>query len=186
VVRPVAGQSNQTVVKAQKIEPGTTDLQMHYPRLGFLRFQTELSQQRPQPRQGGLGLLARSAHHQRVVGETDQHSMLAHAPSPVNPMQVHVTQQRADHTALWRTGHGSTDLPVLHHASAQNHAQQFEYGPVADAFLDRLHQPFLRYRREAVGDIRLDHPPAPPPGLIDEYLQGIVRATFGPETERTR
>jgi hypothetical protein len=85
------------VVKAQKIEPGTTDLQMHYPRLGFLRFQTELSQQRPQPRQGGLGLLARSAHHQRVVGETDQHSMLAHAPSPVNPMQVHVTQQRADH-----------------------------------------------------------------------------------------
>jgi len=39
----------------------------------------------------------------------------------------------------------------------------------------------MRNRRKAVGDIRLDHPPPAPPGLIDEYLQGIVRRT--PRTE---
>ena len=33
----------------------------------------------------------------------------------------------------------------------------------------------MRNRRKAVGDVRLHHPPAAPPALIDEHLQGIVR-----------
>src|SRR3979490_3174903 len=39
-----AGHPNQPVMKAEEIKPGTTDLQMHYPRLGFLWFQTKFGQ----------------------------------------------------------------------------------------------------------------------------------------------
>ena len=45
------GQPHQPVMKAEKIEPLTTDLQVHDPRLGLLRLQTELGQQRLKPRQ---------------------------------------------------------------------------------------------------------------------------------------
>src|SRR4051812_29699374 len=52
-------------------------------------------------------------------------------------------------------------------------------------FLHRLHQLLMRDRLETVGDVRLDHPPATPPGLIDEHLQGVVRRPFRPEPKRT-
>ena len=84
------------MMKTEEIKPRTTNLQMHYPCLGFLWFQTKLNQQRPQPRQGGLGLLTGLAHHQRVVGEANEHSVLAHIPCSVNPMQIDVTKQRTD------------------------------------------------------------------------------------------
>ena len=46
------------------------------------------------------------------------------------------------------------------------------------------HQLLMRNRLETVGDIRLDHPPSAPPGLIDEHLQGIVRGPSRAEPER--
>jgi hypothetical protein len=42
-----SGHPNQPVMKTEKVKPGTTDLQMHDPRFGFLRFQAKLSQQNP-------------------------------------------------------------------------------------------------------------------------------------------
>ena len=95
-------------------------------------------------------------------------------------------QQRRDHAALRGAGHLAPHRTVLHHPRAQHRAQQLEHGLVTDAFLDRLHQLVMRNRRKAVGDIRLDHPPAAPPGLIDEDLQGIVRRPLGAEPERAR
>ena len=44
----------------------------------------------------------------------------------------------------------------------------------------------MRNRRKTIGDIRLDHPPATPPGLINEHLQGVVRTALRAEPERTR
>ena len=41
----------------------------------------------------------------------------------------------------------------------------------------------MRNRRKAVGDVRLDHPPAAPRALIDEHLQGIVRRPLRAEPE---
>ena len=37
----------------------------------------------------------------------------------------------------------------------------------------------MRNLRKAVGDIRFNHPPSTPPGLIDEHLQGFVLPRFG-------
>src|SRR6476659_7309418 len=159
---------------------------MHYPRLGFLRFQPEFGKQFPQPRQSGFGLLTRRAHDQRVVGETNQHPVLTYIPRPIDPVQIHVAEQRTDHAALWRARHRAPHLPLFHHPCTQDHPQQFENGLVTDAFLDRLHQLLARNRRKAIGDIRLDHPPATPPGLINEHLQPIVRTTFRTEPERAR
>lgn len=59
-----------------------------------LRFQPDFGQQRRQPRQRGLALLTRTAHHHDIVGEPNQHTvcpriprpMPAHPP-PVNPMR---------------------------------------------------------------------------------------------------
>jgi xylan 1,4-beta-xylosidase len=45
------------MMEAQEIQPLTTDVQVHDPGLGHLQLQPELSQQRPQPLQGGFGLL---------------------------------------------------------------------------------------------------------------------------------
>jgi DDE superfamily endonuclease len=41
-----------------------------------------------------------------------------------------------------------------------------------DALLHRLDKPLVRDRRAAGSDVRLDHPPAASPALIDEHLQG--------------
>jgi hypothetical protein len=40
-----------------------------------------------------------------------------------------------------------------------------------------LHQLLVRDRRKAAGDVRLDHPPAAPPALINEHLQGRPAVT---------
>jgi site-specific DNA recombinase len=90
------------------------------------------------------------------------------------------------HSPLW----GAEDRPpngvLVHHSCAQHRPQQPQHALVADAFLDRLHQLLERDRLEAVGDVRLDHPPAAPPGLIDQHLQGIVRRAFRAEPETAR
>jgi site-specific DNA recombinase len=91
-----------------------------------------------------------------------------------------------ENPALRGPGRGPPDLPVLHHPRAQHRAQQLEHGLVADAFLHRLHELFVRDRGKAGGDVRLDHPPAALPGLIDEYLQGIVRRPPRAEPEAAR
>ena len=67
-----------------------------------------------------------------------------------------------------------------------SYADQGQDGPVADAFLDGLHQPVMRNRRKAVGDVGLHDPAAAPPGLINEYLQGIVRRAPRAEPEAAR
>ena len=43
----------------------------------------------------------------------------------------------------------------------------------------------MRNRRKAIGDIRLDHPPAAPPALVNEHLQGIVRRPSRAEPKLT-
>ena len=57
---------------------------------------------------------------------------------------------------------------------------------VDDPFLYRRHQPLVRDRLEAVGDVRLDHPAPAPEALIKDELQGIVRRPPRPEAERAR
>ena len=77
-------------------------------------------------------------------------------------------------------------VPFLHHPGAQQDAQELEDPAVDDPFLDRLHQPLVRDRLEAVGDVRLDHPAPAPGALIEDELQGIVRRALRPEAERAR
>ena len=91
-----------------------------------------------------------------------------------------------DHPALRAAGNRPPHLPVLHYPRAQHRAQQSENGLIADPFLYRVHQLVRRNRRKAVGDIRLYHPPAAPPALIDEHLQRIVHRPPGPEPKRGR
>ena len=90
---------------------------------------------------------------------------------------------RSRRTALRGPGDWPPDLPVLHHPGAQHHAQELQDSLVADAFLHRLHQLLMRNRRETAGDVRLGHPPAAPPALINEYLQGVVRRPLRAEPE---
>lgn len=71
-----------------------------------------------------------------------------------------------------------TSLPSI--TPARSIAQQLQDRLVTDPFLNRLHQLLVRNRLETVGDVRLDHPPATPPKLIDEHLQGIA----GTQTNR--
>ena len=91
-----------------------------------------------------------------------------------------------EHTALRGPGDRPPKLPVLHHPRAQHRPQELQDRLVADAFLHRLHQLLMRNRRKAIGDVRLDHPPATPPALIDEHLQGIVRRPPRAEPETNR
>jgi hypothetical protein len=69
---------------------------------------------------------------------------------------------------------------------AQHRAQELQDRLITDTFLHRLHQLITRNRRKAVSDVRLYHPPAAAPALIDEHLQGIVRRSprAEPETDR--
>ena len=101
-------------------------------------------------------------------------------------MQIDVAQHRRNHPALRGTRHRAPYLPVLHHPRAQDRAQQLEDRLITDTFLHRLHQLLVRNRRKAFGDIRLDHPPPTPPGLVDQDLQGIVSRTLRAEPEAAR
>ena len=93
---------------------------------------------------------------------------------------------RSQRATLRGPGDWPPDLPVFHHPGAQHHAQELQDSLVADAFLHRLHQLLMRDRRETTGDVRLGHPPAAPPALINEYLQGIVRRPLRAEPETAR
>src|SRR5262249_1354041 len=72
---PHAPRPYPLVTEAQEIEPRAVFGKVHDAGLGLLRLQAEFSQQAPQPRQRGLGLLTGLTQHQHVVGEPDQHPM---------------------------------------------------------------------------------------------------------------
>ena len=91
-----------------------------------------------------------------------------------------------DHTALRGPGRFPANLAVLHHPGAQHRPQEFQDRLVADAFLHCLHELVVRDRRKAGSDVRLNHPPAAPPALINEHLQGIVRRPSRAEPEAGR
>jgi hypothetical protein len=83
--------------------------------VGRLRLQAEGSQQSRQSRQRLLGLATGPAHHDQVIGEPDQHPVTV-IPRPVQPVQVDVTHDGAEHAALcavpgyvqrWPAGPGS-------------------------------------------------------------------------------
>ena len=71
------------------------------------------------------------------------------------------------------------DRPLLHNARMQQRTHELEDVAIADALLDCRHQFGVRNRLEAVGDVRLHHPAPAPEGLVEQYLQGIVRALLG-------
>ena len=129
----------------------------------------------PERSESAPGLRFRSAHHDEIVGVADEHTVSACPPAPVEPVQVDVAEQRRDDAALWRAADAAPDRPFLHHPRTQQRAQQLEDLAVDDPFLDRLHQPFVRDRLKAVGDVRLDQPAPAPVALIEDELQGIVR-----------
>jgi site-specific DNA recombinase len=112
---------------------------------------------------------------------TIQHSIPARERSSTAEADTE-SDHPADYQLRWRggdaalrgSGHLSTHQALLHHSGAQHRPQELEHRLIADTFLDCLHQLFMRNRRKALGDVRLDHPPPAPPGLINEYLQGVV------------
>ena len=127
------------MVKSEEIESLFTLGQVNDAGLGCLGLQPEFSQQRGQPRQRGLRLLPRVAHHQRVVRIADQHTVLGRRPCPVQPVQVDVAEHRRDHPALRRASRAVPKRPALHHSGAQHATQEPEDSPVTNALLDRLH-----------------------------------------------
>jgi DNA invertase Pin-like site-specific DNA recombinase len=100
------------------------------------------------------------------------------------PAPNYLLRGRSHHPALRRASDAAPQRPSLHHSSAQHAAQERQDSPVADAFLDRLHQPGVGNRLKTVGDVGLHHPAATPPALIDEHLQGIVRRPPGAKPKR--
>ena len=60
---------------------------------------------------------------------------------------------RSQRTPLWGSGDLSPDLAVFEHSCAQHRPHERQDGSVADAFLDRLHQRVMRYRRKRSHDL---------------------------------
>jgi hypothetical protein len=81
----------------------------------------------------------------------------------------------------------STTLRHHHHAAAPippthpRAQRRYPHLNVVTLNARQQHQPIVRNRREAIGDIRLDDPPLALEGLIDEHLQGVVRRSLGPK-----
>jgi hypothetical protein len=57
---------------------------------------------------------------------------------------------------------------------------------INDPFLDRRHQPLVRDRLKAVGDVRLGNPSPASPGLIEQDLEGVMRRLLRAKAERAR
>jgi hypothetical protein len=68
------------MVKAEEIEPFPALGQVHDAGLGRLGHQPQLGQQHRQPLKRGLGLPSAVAHHDHVVGEAHQDTVLATRP----------------------------------------------------------------------------------------------------------
>ena len=96
--------AHPAVVEAEEVQPLAPFAQVHDPRLGLLGLEPELGQDRPQRREGALGLRLRPAHHHQIVRVADQHPVPARLPLPVEPVQVDVAQHGRDHPALRGTG----------------------------------------------------------------------------------
>ena len=91
----------QAMVKAEEIEALASIHQVDDPRLGRLRLQAEVGEQRREPRQGSLGLRSGAAHHYQVIGIPDQGSARLVLPGPVKPVQA---TTRATARSHWRDG----------------------------------------------------------------------------------
>ena len=87
--------AHPAVVETEEIQPlATTLAQVHDPRLGRLRLQAEVGQQRRERPEGALGLLPGPTQHHQVIAVADQHAVPARIPFPVQPVQVDVAEQR--------------------------------------------------------------------------------------------
>ena len=170
----IAG-AHPAVVEAEEVQPLTSLVEVHDPRLGLLGFKAQLRQERPKRHECRFGLAFGLAHNDEIVGVTAQHAVPAPLPLPVEPVQVDVAEHGRDHPALRRARSGTSDSPVHHGPGVQHRAQELQQVAVDDPFLDGRHQPVVRDRFEAVRDVRLYHPASAPPRLIDEHLEGVVR-----------
>ena len=160
---------------------------MHDPGLGLLRLQAELGQQHPQPRQArprpAAGLRTSPARRRRT-------GPAPRAPARPTPGRAGAGT-RCTATGLITppcgvpvTGRRTCPSSITPARSITRRSLSTDWS--TDAFLDRLHQLVMRNRLKAVGDVRLHHPPAAPPGLIDEDLEGVVRRAFRAEPETAR
>jgi hypothetical protein len=152
------------MVKPKEIQPlgPRTVGQVHDSGLGAFQLQPELGQQLSQPRQRGFGLLPGPAHHHQIISEANQHAILAYLPGPIDLMQIHIAQQRTDHTPCGIPACSYCTTPSRITPARSIARSNVSTGLVTDTFLNRPHQPFTPNRRETIGDIGLDHPPPTP------------------------
>jgi hypothetical protein len=173
-------------MKAKEVQPFASFREVNDPGLHRLGRKAQPGEDRRQRIQRADNLPAVLAHHDEIVGVAHQDPVARVLPSPVEPVQVDVGQQRRDHAALRSPDVTTPHDAVLHHPGAQHAANQDQEFAVDDPLLDDRHQPIVRDRLKARGDVRLDHPPLAPPRLINEDLEGVVRRAPGPKPERTR
>ena len=71
-------------MKAEEVEPRLPFDELHDPRLLRLGPRAQAVEKGGEPGQGGLGLTPAAAHHQQIIGVTDQTS-IGGTPGPVQP-----------------------------------------------------------------------------------------------------
>ena len=101
----------------------------------------------------------------------------------VELVQVDVTEQRRDHTALRGTAERFVVLPVFHIPGLEHVTDQPEKPVVEDLFRQDLQEDLVIDFPEAVGYVSLDKPHGPGPGILHFPQRGMAAPPF-PETMR--
>ena len=100
-------------------------------------------------------------------------------------MEVHITQQDADRTALRRAFLTRRFHPVFQDPSFQPAPDQAEQARVADSVLNEAEQPVVVYTPKAVLQIRLEDPAhLPPRNHFCERGQSVMGTQTGASAER--
>src|SRR5260370_42177125 len=101
----------------------------------------------------------------------------------VELVKVNVAEDRGNNAALRTAAQRFLILPVLHVPGSQHAANEPEEPLVTDLLPEDLHQDLMVDGPVAVGDVTLDEPHRPGPGLADLPQCSMATAPF-PETVR--
>src|ERR1039458_5493531 len=186
--------------ESQKVQTRSLFLQVHHPRLLPIDLQSQPAFElrfNPVPQAGPL----KARQHHKIIGVTHQLGTcplgwpMGSMKQLVEPMQIHVTEQRRNHPALGTPFTGPTPSlrlalpPRLYDWGLQPHPDQLEHTPVHHAHAHASQKLVVRNRIEVAFQIRVIHRLIPglhmPAYLLQRSPEGTPGPTGPDETHRS-
>ena len=148
-----------------------------------MEVQPQTGEDLPRQIEGRLGLGPGPAQDHGIVGIAHQRAAACRGPGFVEPVEVDVGQEGADHPALRRAGDRLAGHAVRHHPCCEPLPDQLEHPPVGHPLPDVVQQPSMVEGVEEAPDVQLGDPQPPLDERAADDFERRGRAPLRPIAE---